>query len=218
MESLWLSHPIGETTPLYGGATNIELKNIRSIDRGDTSNNTHLDFPNHSGSHVDAPYHFLATGKTITDYAPSEWIYESPFWVDYKTQEGELIEFENISEALVDAPKSLDFVLIRTGFENKRGEDVYWQANPGMHPDSAKHLKQKFPNLRAIGFDFISLSSYQHREIGRQAHKEYLGRDILIFEDLSLENLHTPLSKVIALPLRIYKGDGAPCTMIGWTA
>jgi len=218
MDTLWLSHPIGETTPLYGGATNIELKNIRSIDRGDTSNNTHLDFPNHSGSHVDAPYHFLADGKTITDYSPNEWIYKKPCCIDYEANEGELIEAEKLYDALAEAPKSLDLILIRTGFEKKRHQDIYWQANPGMHPESAEQLKERFPHLRAIGFDFISLSSYQHREIGRQAHKEYLGRDILIYEDLSLANLHSPLAKVIALPLRIHKGDGAPCTMIGWTA
>ncbi|MBJ79711.1 MAG: hypothetical protein CMH60_00170 [Myxococcales bacterium] len=218
MDCFWLSHPIGKTTPLYGGAKNIELKDVRSIARGDTSNNTHLDFPNHSGSHVDAPYHFLADGKTITDYAPTEWIYESPLYIDYEAEEGELIEFEKLSQVLVDAPQEVDFILIRTGFEAKRGEDTYWQSNPGMHPDSAQDLKSRFPGLRAIGFDFISLSSYQHREIGRTAHKEYLGRDILIYEDLSLENLDKPLTKVIALPLRIHKGDGAPCTMIGWTA
>ena len=218
MRSIWLSHPIGNETPLYGGAQNIDFSQIRSITRGDTSNNTHMNLPNHSGTHVDAPYHFLAEGKTITDYSPEEWFYESPLCIDYQADEGELIEAASLVSDFDGQNTEVDFLLIRTGFEINRQKDAYWRANPGMHPDSAKDLKEKFPQLRALGFDFISLSSYQHRELGRQAHKEYLSRDILIYEDLTLKRVENKLIRIIALPLRILHGDGAPCTIIGWIA
>jgi len=64
---------------------------------------------------------------------------------------------------------------------------------------------------------FISISSLKHRDKGRMAHREFLQRGILIFEDMRLSELqpHTHLQKIIALPLRFKQGDGAPVTIVG---
>jgi kynurenine formamidase len=57
-----LHHILFPETPLYGGNGRLELKQICSISEGDTSNNTELSFPAHSGTHIDAPYHFDSGG------------------------------------------------------------------------------------------------------------------------------------------------------------
>jgi kynurenine formamidase len=63
--------------------------------------------------------------------------------------------------------------------------------------------------------DWISVSSFQHREEGRIAHRELLGAGWRLFEDLSLAIVPVGLiHTVLALPLRIDGGDGAPCTII----
>ena len=87
---------------------------------------------------------------------------------------------------------------------------------PYLENISLTDIKNTFPNLQAIGIDFISISSYQHREIGRQAHIELLGRDIRLIEDLSLKNINSsiPVKKVIALPLIFTNGDGSPASII----
>ena len=75
----------------------------------------------------------------------------------------------------------------------------------------------RFPSLRAIGLDTISISSFSHRDVGRAAHREFLNSGIRIIEDMKLKNIIEPskLMRVIALPFRYLGSDGAPTTIIG---
>ncbi|MCK5699959.1 MAG: hypothetical protein KAI29_02365, partial [Cyclobacteriaceae bacterium] len=71
------------------------------------------------------------------------------------------------------------------------------------------------PKLKIVGFDFISLSSYQNRMLGREAHKKFLvEHDILIIEDMNFSGLKGNISQLIALPIMIDQADGGPITVI----
>lgn len=216
MKHSWLSHIINERTPLYGGGGGLAVKQEKSIELGDSCNTSVLTMPSHTGTHVDSPYHFLANGKRVDQYAPEGWFFNRPHVIFFFARPGQLITPEDIPlpEQL---DENTDILLLRSGFESYRGTDVYWKTGPGLAPELAEFLLLKCPNLRAIGMDFISISSLKHREAGRMAHREFLQRGILIFEDMRLSELqtHAQLQKVIALPLRFQHGDGAPVTMIG---
>ena len=77
---------------------------------------------------------------------------------------------------------------------------------------------RRFRNHGDIGFDSISLTSYQHREIGRKAHQCFLGdgegEPILIIEDMNLDPLQTKPIKVFSIPMLYEKADGAPTTIV----
>ena len=106
-------------------------------------------------------------------------------------------------------------LLIKTGFEKYRAEEIYWQNSPGLHPKLAYWLKEKSPSLKAIGIDFISISNLNNRALGRQAHIAFLSKNILLIEDMKLSCVNSNLKTVIVLPLRVEGADGAPCTAIG---
>jgi len=216
---IWLSHPLNNNTPQYGGGEGINIAVDKCISKGDSCNTSHVSLSNHIGSHVDAPIHFITGGLSIDSYAPEEWIFNRPIVLDAFAQPGKIIELndltlpkENIESELVD------MVLINTGFEKYRDTEKYWKCGPGLSPDICEYLKDIFPSIKAIGIDIISISSLLHREIGRDAHRSFLSRNIRLFEDLSLNNIHNfkKLRSVVALPLRISGGNGAPCTIIGW--
>jgi kynurenine formamidase len=217
MRLIWLSHILDEDTPLYGGASGINIEVDRALAGGDSCNTTVLTFPSHAGSHVDAPYHFLKEGKTVDLLPPETWVFTAPLLIDMHISPTTLIEPDFFSLRL-SSYDSTDLILLRTGFERFRGGPVYWEDGPGLSPLLAKEIRQIFPQLRAIGIDFISISSQHHREQGRLAHRAFLEQKILLFEDLSLlgVNLETQLAMVVALPLRVKGGDGAPCTILGW--
>jgi arylformamidase len=210
---IYLSHFINETTPLYGGVSNIKIFQDKSISNGDTANTNFLQFPNHCGTHIDFPNHFSDSGKTINDYPAEFWFFYKPFIIKYIAEENEII---NLGSFIDSIPNETDFLIINTGFQKYRSEEKYWKNNPGIHPDSAYLLKQK--GVKVIGFDFISLSSYQNRELGRIAHKQFLiENDILIIEDMNLEGISSKLNKIISVPLLIDKINGVPITVIGET-
>lgn len=214
-EWIWLSHPLAPDTPSYGGGVGLELRSSKSINCGDSCNTSHLVLSNHLGSHVDAPRHFYSDGLTVDIYAPDQWIFSSPCLIDVPLNGPELITPAHFPSGVDQASDDVDLLLIRTGIEAWRGEKRFWEAGPGLHPDLAKWVGINFPRLRAIGVDCISVSSFKHREAGRASHRALLGAGWRLFEDLALAKIPPGrLCSVIALPLRISNGDGAPCTII----
>ena len=215
---IYLSHPFSNDTPLYGGANDINISRVGSIQTGDTANTLNLSFPNHSGTHVDVPYHFFEDGKKLTDYDASFWLFHHPVCVDVCGDDGYLVKYDDVVDSI---NLDTDLLLIRTGYEKYRDENIYWQKNPGLSVDLAKELRLKHPNVRAVGMDVISTTSRLHREEGRKAHREFLGtkyksNPIILIEDMSLNDYTDKLKKIIVLPLLISGADGSPCTIIAY--
>ena len=211
---VWLSHLLDTQTPLYGGEDVVHIVRDKDMAAGATCNTSRLSLPSHSGTHVDAPLHFLADGRGTDTFPPEFWVFRSPRLLDVTIRPGQLIGADDIDLGADDATELL---LLRTGFEAHRFKRLYWENGPGLSCELASIFRQRLPKLKAVGFDFISLSSFQHRNEGREAHRHFLRSEILIIEDMALSDAggHTDLEQVIALPLRFRESDGAPCTVIG---
>tara|TARA_B100001057_G_C22856011_1_gene952705 strand:- start:462 stop:1133 length:672 start_codon:yes stop_codon:yes gene_type:complete len=211
---LYLSYYLNDQTPLYGGGKGIDIAPLNQIDKGDTANTKSIALHNHSGTHIDFPNHFIAEGKTSEQFDASFWIFESPALLVYKSKENEIIDFKK--NDFKNIPSETDFLIVKTDFGKYRGMELYWKNNPGFSPESAQVLRDQFPQLRVIGMDLISLTSFQNRELGRIAHRNFLGgsRPLLLLEDMYLEKLTKAPRKVICAPLMIEKVDGVPVTVI----
>jgi len=212
---IYLSYSLNRETPAYGGGDSLKIQQEKSIEKGDSCNTLYLSLSNHLGTHIDFPRHFVRAGKTSDDYDPEFWIFRSPFIIDISLVEpGLIIEPEAID---IDAvPDNIDILIVKTGFCHLREKDIYWENNPGFAPCLAVFLRKRFPHLRVFGFDSISLSSFVHRDIGREAHISFLDhpRPILLLEDMDLSIVNNmKLKHVIVAPLRVEGADGAPCTV-----
>jgi arylformamidase len=212
---IFLSHILGEDSPGYGGASAFCKKEAKSIKSGDASNNSIWELSNHMGTHVDAPYHFDDAGLKVSDYSTEEWIFDRVYIHEGEYRQGQLIGPDGWEQKI---PDDCELLLIRTGFEAHRAEKIYWEANPGLSPDLAAWLRSNRPQIRALGIDTISITSYQHREVGREAHRAFLGRNrpgnpILLIEDMKLGELSRNPKKVIVAPLLIKDADGSPVTV-----
>ncbi len=217
MKNKWifLSYVLSDKISSYGNGKRIEIERIRQINKGDTSNNSALAFPSHTGSHIDFPNHFIANAKTVEDYSAESFIHSKIDCAEVSIDEQKMLIDES-SFQKHSFKIDTTFFIIKTGYCNQRSEDSYWNNNPGIAPTLADFLKIKMPQLRAIGLDTISLSGWNHRELGRAAHKEFLGKnEILIVEDLDLTQVstHSKISSVIISPLRFEAADGTPVTV-----
>jgi len=215
---VYLSYPLSEETPAYGGGESITIEHGKNMNNGDSCNTSQWCFSSHLGTHLDFPKHFSRNGMSASDFHAEYWIFNTPFLIDISpVRPGSLIHPSDIN--LSSVPKDIDLLLIKTGFCNYRSEEIYWKQNPGFSPQFAQILRKKFPALRVLGFDSISLSSFMHRDIGRQAHRAFLDdvRPILLLEDMDLAKIvtYTVLQKVIISPLLVHGADGAPCTVLG---
>ena len=226
-----LSYDIDEKTPLYPDVSAIVIKQVKEIQKGDSSNTFLMTLPNHAGTHIDAPKHFHGSGRTISEYSIHELIFKNPVVVDCPKGPVEIIEVEDLinSIALTNL-NNCDLLLIRTGFYKYRilsstlesqSFHTYCYENPVLLPSVAKWIRKNHPNIKAIGIDCFSISSYANRELGRETHRillredKFTGSSVLIIEDMDLSmNLKT-LREVIVAPLYIKGVDSAPCTVIG---
>jgi len=217
MPIVLLSHILDNDTPLYGGSNGLVISSKTSIARGDSANTSVLTLPNHAGTHVDTPLHFLQGGKSVDEYTISTWFFKRPRIIFLEVERGQLLTRFDMSFLTDHCDSDTDLLLLRSGFEQYRGTETYWKEGPGLTSELAGYLTKHMPNLRAVGVDFLSISSFTHRAEGRAAHKAFLEKGILLLEDMALKELlpEDRLKEVIALPLLFKHGDGAPCTVVG---
>lgn len=202
---------------VYGGPVTMGIKKVKSIEKGDSSNVFRFTMEDHWGTHVDLPNHFFDKGDRIINYRPDFWFFKSPQVVQAPLSKGEILEWGVWARGI---DRKTDILLIKTGWGEFRGKNVYGRVNPGVHPDVGFNLRRHYPRLRAVGIDLPSISSYLNRGLGRQAHKAFLdpeGRNnpILIIEDINLSGTLKSLREVFIAPLLITGVDSAPCTVVG---
>ena len=222
---IYLSYLITEDSPRYGDKGPLDINRVRQMSLGHTSNNSELHFSSHLGTHIDAPFHFFKQGKTIDDYPPEFWVCNHPHLFQYPASPEEILAIDTLLNQLLAIPDDCDCLLINTKFSRFRNEDkqTYIFHNPGISPEVGIWLR-KNTAIKMIGFDFISLSSFAHRDLGRKAHRAFLAEleiggnnkdPILIIEDMDLSKLKVCPSKIIVSPLRFEMADGAPVTVFG---
>ena len=120
-----------------------------------------------------------------------------------------------------EAIRAADLLLVRSGFSAMRASDnrAYSEEGPAISARAAELIVERYQNLKAVGMDWISLSSPLHLEDGIRAHQIMLGKTgaepVLIIEDIDLSGLDPDtLETVFALPLFIEGIDSAPVTIL----
>ena len=216
---LLLSHILRQDTPSYGNRDKVIIRVNSSIKAGETANSSCLVLSNnHIGTHIDVPRHFSVDGKRTIDYPIGDYVFEACQVIDLPLNGASLIGEEDLKG--LDIRSDVDLLLIRTGYEDLRGDDAYWNNNPGLAPELADYLRKTYPKLRCVGFDFISVTSWQHRPEGRLAHKAFLApdngdREIWAIEDMSLKDAPSVIKGVVVAPLLVEDGNGTAVTVIG---
>jgi kynurenine formamidase len=184
----------------------------------------------HGGTHLDAPVHF-AEGKATVDQVPLNRLVGPAVVIDVMSQSAANADYL-ISIADIEAAETQDgpipsnaIVLLRTGFSRhwpdaarylgtaERGEAAVAKLHfPGLHPDAAKWIVANRP-IRAIGIDTASIDYGQSTLY--ESHRTLFASEIPAFENLtSLERLPKRGAYVVALPMKIGGGSGAPLRAI----
>jgi len=218
-KSIYLSYILDENTPTYGNKSQFKKIKTSSIKNGDIANDTTINTTVHIGTHIDMPYHFFEDGQTIEDFSIDFFNFENILFIELNPQN--LIIKDELIKSLenLENKEAYELLLVKTGICNKREQKEFWEFNFGFDPKIASYLKEFFQNIRVFGFDCISVSSFQNRTLGREAHKAFLNpkKPILLLEDMDLTKVdkNTKFKRVIVAPLRALRCDGLPCTVIG---
>jgi kynurenine formamidase len=184
----------------------------------------------HGGTHLDSPVHF-AEGKSTVDQIALNRLVGPAVLIDVTSQSDANADYL-VTVADIEAAEKQDgaipanaIVLLRTGFSRRwpdaakylgtaeRGEAAVAKLHfPGLHPDAARWIVANRP-IRAIGIDTASIDHGQSTLY--ESHRALFANEIPAFENLtSLERLPKRGAYVVALPMKIGGGSGAPLRAI----
>lgn len=207
----FLSYILSDRLTAYKNGNKISIEHVRQIANGDLCNNTSFTMSSHFGTHIDFPHHFIEEGKIAEDYPADFFISNKVEFLNLaKIVNKPLISIKDFENRLIS--KYVEMLILKTGYTNLRYQDCYWNDNLGFDLGVAKYLKDRYPLLKFIGFDFMSISCVHHRQLGRVVHKEFLSRDILPIEDMDLSMLREDsiIHEIIISPLRIKDAEASP--------
>lgn len=207
-----LSWTLNQMTPSYGNGESLCIQPMKCMTQGDSCNTSKLTLSNHLGTHMDFPFHFDPLGKTLSDYPDDFFFFQHVLLVTIEKKDSELITLDDLKK--VPSNKNCEILIIKSSWSEKRHLQKYMMTPPGIHENCADYLRKNFPNLRVLGFDFISLSSFTNRTMGRLAHKAFLShqRPICILEDMDLSKVQE-INNLLISPLMIENADGTPVTV-----
>ncbi|MEX0287730.1 MAG: cyclase family protein [Flavobacteriaceae bacterium] len=231
-----LTHSFSEETVYWVTAKEFELDIVAQgmTDKGYYYSANNFASAEHGGTHLDAPIHFAEQGQTV-DEIPLENLIGSAIKVDVSAKAMQnpdyLISIEDLEaweekENLTIPEGSI--VLLQTGFStfypdrvkylgtDQRGEAAVSLLHfPGLSPEAAEWLVQN-RNIKAIGIDTPSIDYGQSSDF--KSHVILLSENISAFENLTnLDKLPSKDFKVIALPMKIKGGSGAPLRIVAIT-
>ena len=173
-------------------------------------------FASHSGSHLDAPRHKIAGGKTL-DQIPLDRFVGRALLADLRglaprSPLGKAQLAPHLPADLNDA-----IVLLATGWGQKRAKTEEWlHQSPFLTPEGAQFLVEK--GVRGVGIDHFSIGGIQEPQ-NAQTHTVLLGAEIWILEELCFSDEVFALSwpqTLLALPLNTPGASGAPCRPVLW--
>jgi arylformamidase len=200
-----LSASLDENTSVYAGDQPLRMQWLSRIP-GSLYNLSALQLGPHTGTHVDAPLHFLADGAPIGGMELSLFTGEA-LCIDSPKREGQDVTLSDCHEA--DIRKG-DIVLFRTGWEERSGTPLFFSGEwPGISPEAVEDLAGR--GARAIGLDSPSADSPKALKAGARGHTTAARLALPVYESLvRLSAVMGTRFVFIGLPLRLTRSEASP--------
>jgi len=204
-----VSVPLTNEMPTYPGDPGIQIRDWYSLSNGDPANVTYLSFGAHTGTHVDAPAHFIDGANKVESLA-----------LDVLLGKAQVIEVPENRESIDEQFVSANYLQGQMRVLFKTRNSSFWRdGSAGFRQDftylelsAAKYLVQA--GVKLVGIDYLSIEQFGQKN--HPTHLALLTKDVVIVEGLNLSAVAAGEYELICLPMRISsgKGDGAPARVV----
>jgi arylformamidase len=196
-----LTVPVRQGMVVYEGDPPVRLTRAASIAQGAQANVSRLDFGVHTGTHVDAPVHFIE-GAAGVESIPLDALV-GPAWVVDATHLERDIDLLALQS--LDIPAGIERLLFRTRNSELWGLPRFSRDFLGLTAEAARALVQR--GVRLVGADYLSIAP---ADDPAPTHVELLEAGVVILEGLDLRGVPAGGYQLVCLPLLIEGADGAP--------
>ncbi|HID63869.1 MAG TPA: cyclase family protein [Anaerolineae bacterium] len=199
---------ISPQTPVWPGDPPVQIERVASINKGDFANLTRLSLGAHTGTHVDAPYHFFEKGLKV-DQLPLSILIGSAHVLEVHPKERTITATDLGSLGL---PSTAQRLLIKTD------NSYLWEGRLleferdfiHLSRDAARWIVKR--GIKLIGVDYLSVDSFDSGD--RAVHRTLLEAGVVIIEGLNLSHVAQGVYQLYCLPLKIVDSDGAPARVV----
>lgn len=193
--------------PVWPGDDQVVLKRRTKIEEGAHANVSFLSLSVHTGTHVDAPYHFIENGTKV-DEMPLDVLVGS-------AQVVEIPDSVSVINADVVSGANIQSGTQRILFKTRNSH--YWDLKNeefqtefvGIDLSGSQELVKR--GVRLVGIDYLSASPFK---VSKPTHDVLLESSMIIIEGLDLRNIVPGFYDLYCLPLKLLGSDGAPARVI----
>jgi arylformamidase len=201
MDWIDVSVPLRDGMVVYDGDPPAHIERVSRIADGDMANLTRLDMGAHTGTHVDAPVHFLPDGAGV-DRLPLDVLIGPAVVADLTGLAGDV---DAAALAGLDLPAGTERLLLKTPNSRLWARDAFSHEFAGVADDAARELVAR--GVRLVGIDYLSIAPSGDPA---PSHRTLLGAGVVVVEGLDLRAVEPGSYELVCLPLRIAGADGAP--------
>ena len=198
MKIIDISLPIEEGIVTYPGDAQFSKTPVCTIERSGC-NMTKLILGTHTGTHIDAPFHFLKDGNSIDQIPLSHFIGQAQV-IEVNEQE---INSTIIKKQLKDG---VERVLFKTRNSERYKEKGFSKNYTYLTEDGAVFLTRS--GIKLVGIDYLSIERFGTPDF--RVHKILFQANICVLEGINLSEVDPGIYTLVALPLRLKGLDGSP--------
>jgi arylformamidase len=198
---------ISGSVPIYEGDPRVVIESVRSIAGGDNANVSNLCLGAHTGTHVDAPNHFIDGTRRVEDLE-IEKLVGSCRVVEI---EGSITAIEPSDLGDLSGVERVLFKTRNSAFWNEP-EKGFRTDFTYISPGAARALADA--GIKLVGIDYLSVEKFGSKDFA--THITLLEHEIVILEGVDLRNVPAGDYEIVCLPLKYIggTGDGAPARTI----
>ena len=201
--------PLQEGMAIWPGDVTIKIERRRSMDRGDAANNSAISLGVHTGTHMDAPKHFIKDGRSI-DKLPLETSVGPARVIEIKDKIS--IKPEELKQHNIKKGERILFKTVNS--------PRCWQTDAFVNDfvfvtrDAAQFLVDT--GVILVGVDYLSVGSPMDPEKAMRpdTHQILLGAGLYLIEGLNLSEVRAGNYNLICLPLKLMGAEGSPVRAI----
>ena len=205
MDWIDISVPLKSGMVHWPGDPGVKIERVRDVEKGDRNTLSEVCMGAHTGTHMDAPLHFVRGGAGI-DQLPLDVAMGRARVIEI--EDGESIKVEELQKHDIRRDE-------RILFKTRNSSHVWREADfvedfVYMSIEAARLLVERGVSL--IGVDYLSVGGY--KKDGSEVHQTLLQAGIWLIEGLDLSKVSAGEYDLVCLPLKIVDGDGAPARAV----
>jgi arylformamidase len=202
-----ISLPVSPELPVWPGDPQVILEQVSSMDAGAHDNVSRLACSVHTGTHVDAPHHFLNDHRTVEALPMA--VLTGPAQVIQVPEDVGLITADVLEKAAIQTGISRLLLKTRNSRLWEHGEKEFFKDFVGVSEDGAEWMVRT--GVKLVGIDYLSIAPYKQ---SIPTHQALLKPGIIILEGVDLTAVSPGIYHLYCLPLKLVGSDGAPARAI----